>query len=308
MTARETGRETAPKIVPHLWFDGTAEDAAKLYTALVPGSGIGTVSRYGKAGFEVHGQPEGRAMNVEMHLGGDPLLALNAGPMFRPTPAVSYYLTFEDRTALDRAWAGLGDGGRMRMPLDAYPWSDRYGWLDDRWGVSWQLALGSRALTGGQTMTPMLLFTGAVAGRAEAAITHYTTVFPASRIEGILRHDGSGADPAGSVMHAQFQLADRTFMAGDSGLAHDFGFTEANSFVVFCDDQAEIDHYWNALSAVPEAERCGWLKDRFGVSWQIIPRRLPQLLSVPDPRVMEAFMQMGRIDIATLERAAGASG
>lgn len=303
MTAKESGRI----IVPHLWFDGTAEDAAKLYTALVPGSGIGTVSRYGKAGFEVHGQPEGRAMNVEMHLGGDPLLMLNAGPMFRPSPAVSYYLSFEDRAALDRAWAGLGDGGQVRMPLHAYPWSDRYGWLDDRWGVSWQLALGSRALTGGQTLTPMLLFTGAVAGRAEAAIAHYTRAFPDSDIEGILRHDGSGADPAGSIMHAQFSLAGQTFMAGDSALSHDFGFTEANSFVVFCDDQAEIDHFWNALSAVPEAERCGWLKDRFGVSWQIIPRHLPQLLSSPDPQVMEAFLQMGKIDIAALEASAGTS-
>lgn len=291
-------------IVPHLWFDEAAEEAAQLYTTLIPGSGIDAISRYGKAGFAVHGRAEGSAMNVEMHIGDEPLLALNGGPHFRPSPAISCFLTFEDRAGLDRAWSALGADGRIRMPLDAYPWSERYGWLDDRWGVSWQLALGTRAQTGGQALTPMLLFTGAQAGQAEAAIAHYTELFPDSGLEGILRHDGSGPDPKDTVMHARFQLAGQTFMAGDSALSHDFTFTEANSFVVFCTDQVQIDHYWNALSAVPEAERCGWLKDRFGMSWQIIPRHLPQLLSSPDPRVMEAFMQMRKIDIAKLEEIA----
>lgn len=295
---------TGHKVIPHLWFDGAAEEAAELYTSLVPGSAIGNVSRYGKAGFEVHGQPEGTAMSVDMRLGGQPMLALNGGPNFRPTPAVSYFLNLNDRAALDHAWEKLGEGGRVHMPLAAYPWSPRYGWLDDRWGVSWQLALGEPAQTGGQALTPMLLFTGALAGQAEAAMAHYTALFPDSGIEGILRHDGSGPDPADTVMHAQFQLAGQTFMAGDSALAHDFTFTEANSLVVFCEDQAEIDQYWHALSALPEAERCGWLKDRFGLSWQIIPRQLPALLSSPDPKVMETFMGMGRIDIAALERAA----
>lgn len=293
------------KIVPHLWFDGAAEEAAALYTAQVPGSGIGTISRYGKAGFEVHGQPEGKAMSVEFRLGGQPMLALNGGPMFRPTPAVSFFLTYEDAAALDRAWDALGAGGQQRMPLDAYPWSARYGWIDDRWGISWQLALGTPAQTGGQVVTPMLLFTGENAGQAETAMAHYTAIFPDSGIEGVLRHDGSGVDAAGTVMHAQFQLAGQTFMASDSAEAHDFTFTEANSFVVLCDDQAEIDRYWEALSARPEAERCGWLKDRFGLSWQIIPRRLPELLARSDAKVMESFLQMGRIDIAALDRAGG---
>ncbi len=293
----------AAKILPHLWFDGAAEEATALYTALVPRSGIGKVTRYGKAGVEVHGQPEGRVMVVEFRLGRQTMLALNGGPRFRPSPAVSYFLTFEDRAALDRAWAALGEGGQLRMPLDAYPWSPRYGWIDDRWGMSWQLALGTPAQTGGQVVTPMLLFTGEKAGQAEAAMANYTAIFPDAGIEGVLRHNGSGADVAGTVMHAQFRLVGQTFMAGDSTLAHDFTFTEANSFVVLCDDQAEIDRYWTALSAVPEAERCGWLNDRFGLSWQIVPRRLPELLATNNPRVMEAFMQMRRIDIAALERA-----
>ncbi len=294
----------ATKILPHLWFDGAAEEAAALYSAFIPGSGIGTVTRYGKAGFEVHGQPEGQAMVVEFHLGGQKMLALNGGPRFRPTPAVSYFLTFAERAALDRAWATLGEGGQLRMPLDAYPWSPRYGWIDDRWGMSWQLALGNPEQTGGQVVTPMLLFTGDKAGQAETAMAHYTETFPASGIEGVLRHDGSGGEVPGTVMHAQFRLAGQTFMATDSALDHDFTFTEANSFVVLCNDQAEIDRTWTALSAEPDAERCGWLKDRFGLSWQILPRQLPRLLEASPQKAMEAFLQMRRIDIAALERAA----
>lgn len=296
---------TAQKIIPHLWFDGAAEDAANLYTALVPDSGIGPVSRYGKGGLDVHGQPEGTVMTVEMRLGGQTMLALNGGPVFRPTPAVSYFLTIADRAALDHAWQKLGEGGRVHMPIDAYPWAPRYGWLEDRWGVSWQMALGQPAHTGGQAITPMLLFGGEQAGQAEAALTHYTGLFPGSGVDALQRHDGSGPDPAGTVMHAQFRLAGQIFMADDSALEHRFTFSEANSFVVLCDNQAEIDHYWTGLSAVPGAERCGWLKDQFGVSWQIIPRHLPALIASSGPGVTDALMKMGKIDIDALERAAG---
>ena len=297
---------TAQKIVPHLWFDNDAEAAAALYTDLIPDSATHDVSRFGKAGFDIHGQPEGRVMTVEFDLGGHPMVALNGGPHFRPTPAVSYFVVFEDEAALERAWAGLGAGGRVLMPLDAYDWAPRYGWLDDRFGVSWQLALGQRADLGGQALAPCLLFTGERTGEAEAAIAHWTGVFPQSRIEGVLRHDGAGPDRDGTVQHAQFYLSGQTFMAMDSAVEHGFGFTEANSFLVLCDDQAEIDHYWQALSAVPEAERCGWLKDRFGLSWQIVPRRLSALMQEPAraERVMESLLAMQKLDIEALERAA----
>ena len=226
----------APKILPYLWFDGDAEEAAALYTELVPASGVGRLKRYGKTCFEIHGQPEGKGMVVEFHLGGQAMLALNGGTRFRPTPAVSYFLTFEEAASLDRAWDALGKSGRLRMPLDTYPWSKRYGWVDDRWGMSWQLALGPPSQTGGQVVTPMLLFTRDKAGQAEAAMAHYSSIFPGSGVEGVLRHDGSGGEVAGTVMHAQFRLAGQSFMPTDSALEHDFTFTEANSFVVLCDD------------------------------------------------------------------------
>jgi len=296
---------TEQKILPHLWFDGEAEAAAQCYVGLVADSKIEEVSHYGEAGTDVHGQAAGRVMNVAFTLAGYRMLALNGGPHFRPTPAVSYFVMFEEPAALDHAWEALAADGNILMPLDAYAWSPRYGWLSDRYGVSWQLSQGRRADIGGQALAPALLFTGERAGHADAAIRHYTDIFPKSHIEGILRYDGSGNDPAGTIQHAQFYLCGETFMAMDSSLDHAFTFTEANSFLVLCDTQEEIDHFWKAMSAEPQAERCGWLKDRFGVSWQIVPRVLPQLMSEPAAaqRVMTAFMEMGKLNIAALERA-----
>jgi predicted 3-demethylubiquinone-9 3-methyltransferase (glyoxalase superfamily) len=296
------------RIVPFLWFDGAAEESARHYAGLIPGSRIGRIARYGKEGFEIHGQPEGRVMTVEFELAGFRFSALNGGPMFRFTPAVSYLVTLSAEAELDRIWAGLADGGTVLMPLGAYDWSSRYGWLNDRFGLSWQVMLDVNSIT--PAITPMLLFTGAQAGRAEEAIAHYTVTFPDAQVDGIMRHDGSGPDSAGTVRHARFRLFGQGFAAIDSAHPHGFGFTEANSLLVSCDTQEEIDRYCGALSAVPQAERCGWLKDRFGVSWQIVPSVLPKLLADPDPhragRVMQALMQMGKLDIAALIEASEA--
>ncbi|MDX5446020.1 MAG: VOC family protein [Zoogloeaceae bacterium] len=267
---------------------------------------MGRVARYGEAGREVHGRAAGSVMTIEFALDGYHLLGLNGGPMFRFTPAISFFATFETPEEVDAAWAALGPGGATLMPLDAYPWSARYGWLNDRYGLSWQLALGKRADTD-QSIVPALLFTGRQCGRAEEALEHYTGVFPGTRVEGLLHHDGSGPDAAGTVMHARLRLGGETFMVIDSAHPHAFGFTEATSFIVYCDTQDEIDHYWNALSAFPEAEQCGWLKDRFGVSWQIVPRALPDLMTGPDKqkaeRTMQALLAMRKLDIGALKRA-----
>jgi predicted 3-demethylubiquinone-9 3-methyltransferase (glyoxalase superfamily) len=136
------------KIVPHLWFEDAAEPAARRYAELVPGSRVGRVTRYGAAGTDIHGQPEGKVMTAEVTLGDTTLVLLNGGPQFRPTPAVSYFVTLREADAVDRFWQGLIDGGRALMPLDAYDWAPRYGWLVDRWGVSWQVALGDPSTSG----------------------------------------------------------------------------------------------------------------------------------------------------------------
>lgn len=294
------------KIIPCLWFDGEAEAAAAFYVSLFPEARIDTLTRYGKAGFEIHGQPEGRVMTVEFELAGYRMCGLNGGPHFRFTPAISFFVVLETEPAVDALWASLSSGGSVMMPLQAYEWSRKYGWLTDRYGVSWQVALGTRAEVG-QTITPSLLFTGAQHGRAEEALNHYTALFGPSRVDGILRHEGPGPDRPGTVKHAQFHLNGEAFMVMDSALPHESGFNEAVSLVIRCDSQAEIDRFWSALSAVPEAEQCGWLKDRFGVSWQVTPGALYDMMADPEParvdRVMQAVLRMHRLDLAALQRA-----
>lgn len=292
-------------ITPYLWFDDQAEEAAQFYTSLFKDSKLGQVARYDKAAAEAAGRPEGSAMIVPFHLAGQEFVGLNGGPHFKFTPAISFFVTLDTEAAVDALWEKLAAGGTPLMPLQAYAWSDKYGWLNDRYGLSWQIGLGEREEVG-QTITPALLFVGKQHGRAEEAIRFYTTVFENADITGILRYSAEDNEPEGTVKHAQFTLEGQTFMAMDSSLAHDFTFTEALSFMVKCESQEEVDYFWDRLSAHPEAEQCGWLKDQFEVSWQIVPTIVPKLLSDPDShksqRVMQAVLQMKKIDIATLEQ------
>jgi predicted 3-demethylubiquinone-9 3-methyltransferase (glyoxalase superfamily) len=135
----------------------------------------------------------------------------------------------------------------------------------------------------------------------------YSGLLAPAGIDAIARYDDSQPALAGTVQMARFRLAGRPFMALDGGPDHAFGFTEAVSLHVACATQAEVDALWPQLSAEPAAEQCGWLKDRFGLSWQIVPQRLAQLLDDPDPqrvqRVTQALLQMKKIDLATLEQA-----
>jgi len=293
------------KITPNLWFDDQAEEAAQFYTSLFKDSEVGQVVRYDEAAAKASGRPEGSAMTVPFRLAGQDFVALSGGPHFRFTPAVSFFVTLESEAEVDALWAGLSAGGGVLIPLQRYDWSEKYGWLTDRYGLSWQIALGKREEVG-QAIVPSLLFVGKQHGRAEEALRFYTSVFDSS-VSGILHYGPGEGEPEGTVKHAQFSLSGQTFTVMDSSLGHDFTFTEAVSFIVNCTSQAEVDTFWDKLSAHPEAEQCGWLKDKFGVSWQIVPTVLPKLLSGPDleksQRVVRAMLGMKKIDITALERA-----
>jgi len=152
-------------------------------------------------------------------------------------------------------------------------------------------------------IAPCLWFDGA----AEEAAKFYVSLLPGSRIEHVQRNVVDGpAGKAGSVLVVEFTLAGQRFIALNGGMR--FEYTHAVSFHVDCADQAEVDRLWDGLSEGGSVERCGWLKDRYGVSWQIIPTVLPKLLGDPDPararRAMQAMLQMVKLDIAALERAA----
>jgi predicted 3-demethylubiquinone-9 3-methyltransferase (glyoxalase superfamily) len=191
--------------------------------------------------------------------------------------------------------------------MDEYPFSERYGWCSDSYGVSWQMIFtGEREIQ--QKITPVLLFVGEVYGKTEEAVNSYVSAFDNANVDFLDRY-GKDQEPdqEGTIQYASFTLAGQEFAAFDSAHKHDFTFNEAISFYVECENQAEVDYFWERFSAVPEAEQCGWLKDPYGISWQIVPKQLGEFLDDPDrekaDRVMRAMLQMKKIDIPTLEQA-----
>lgn len=293
------------KIIPCVWFDHQAEEAATFYTALFPNSSVSKIAYYPKAGEGVSGKSAGSVMTVEFVLNGYTFLGLNGGPVFDITPAISFFVNLATEQEIDELWSKLSEGGTALMELGTYPFSQKYGWIQDKYGVSWQLILNDAP----QKIVPSLLFVGEVYKKAEAAMQHYTSLLPDSKIIDIARYGESvPGEQADAVMYSSFSLANELFSAMDSGYAHAFTFTPAISFIINCDSQEEVDRLWTALSVVPEAEQCGWLQDAFGVSWQIVPTRLNELMSDGDQekteRVMAAMLTMKKLDIAGLEAAA----
>jgi predicted 3-demethylubiquinone-9 3-methyltransferase (glyoxalase superfamily) len=262
------------------------------------------ISRYGKEGRDIHHQPEGKVMTVAFRLGGLDFLATNGGPLFTFNPSISYYVVCESMDEIKELWKTLMDGGSALMPLDKYDWSEQYGWLKDRYGLTWQLTLGKVAEVG-QKIIPAFMFVQQQFGKAEEAIQFYTSIFRDSAIATIHKYDQG--ELAGKIMHSRFTLAGQTYMAMDGPGAHDFNFNEAIAIVVNCETQEEIDYYWGKLTTGGQESSCGWLKDKFGVSWEVTPSSLGRMLTDPDrekvDRVTKAFLKMKKFDIAALERA-----
>ena len=193
------------------------------------------------------------------------------------------------------------------MPLGAYPFSKRYVWLEDRFGLNWQLCYFETDEIQ-QKIRPVLLFSSDVCGRAEEALAFYAGIFPGT-MPGYVNHylPGEAPDARAKTNYAECTLLGLQFVAMDHGVGGDEVFNEAFSFMVLCEDQAEIDYYWDKLSFVPEAEQCGWVKDKFGLSWQIVPKSMSELLASATPeqaqRVTQAFLAMKKLDIRALEKA-----
>ena len=156
-------------------------------------------------------------------------------------------------------------------------------------------------------IAPFLMFDGRQHGKAEEAIRFYTSLFNDSQINSMMRYGPENKECEGLIVHSVFRLSGQEFIAMDSGMPDNINFNESVSYVVNCESQEEVDYYWNKLSAVPESEQCGWLKDKYGVSWQIVPSVLFKLMSHPDTakaqRVTQAMLKMKKLEIAVLENA-----
>lgn len=287
------------KITPCVWLAGGAGEAARLYASAFAEGAILSSTLLAET-------PSGPTEIVSIALDGQELTLMGAEPFATVNPSISFLVACRTPDEVDALWRRLSGGGQPLMELGSYPFSDRYGWLQDRFGVSWQImSMGERPIPA--RIVPTLMFVGAVCGKAEEAIRFYASVFRDARVGEIDRYGADRApDREGTVLHASFTLEGQAFAAMDSAYPHAFAFNEAVSFAVRCATQDEIDHYWQ-LSADPAAEQCGWLKDRYGVSWQIVPAMLPEMLRHPDPhvatRVTEAFLQMKKFDLAALQRA-----
>ena len=288
------------KITPHLWFDNNAEEAANFYTSIFKNSKIKNVTT-------LHNTPSGTVEIFTIELLGQEFTLINAGPLFKFNPSVSFLVIYHTKEEVDELWGNLSNGGMALMELGEYPFSEKYGWVQDKYGLSWQVIyMGDRKIK--QRIIPTLLFVGKQYGKAEEAMNFYASVFENARVGDILHYSkGEEPDKEGTVKHSSFILKGQEFAAMDSARDHNFEFNEAISFMVHCETQEEIDSYWGKLSAYPEAEQCGWLKDKYGLSWQIVPNLMDEMLKDNDEkkieRVTEAFLQMKKLDIAKLKEA-----
>jgi predicted 3-demethylubiquinone-9 3-methyltransferase (glyoxalase superfamily) len=290
------------KIVPHLWYDKEAEEAAEFYASVFPESKVTNVSK-------ITDTPSGDCDVVSFNLWRHDFMSISAGPLFKFNPSISFIVGCDTKEQVDGLWEKLIEGGSALMPLDTYPFSDWYGWVQDKYGVSWQLIFTKPEGDERPRIVPAFMFIDYNLGKAEEAINFYLSVFKNTKSGNIMQY-GAGQEPSleGTVMFADFMLEGVWLAAMDSAGPHEFNFNEAISLMVKCDNQAEIDHYWEKLSAVPESEQCGWLKDKYGVSWQIVPTAMDKMMESDDKektaRVTQAFLKMKKFDIAELEKAA----
>ncbi|MEX0896054.1 MAG: VOC family protein [Patescibacteria group bacterium] len=298
------------KIIPHIWFDTQAKEAAEFYASVFPNSKVSSSTI-------LNNTPSGDCEIMTFNVMGQDFMAISAGPDFKPNPSISFMVNFDPskmdnaEEELDEIWKKLSDGGMVAMELGEYPFSKKYGWIQDKYGVSWQLILTDPDGEDRPAVIPSFLFVTEGCDKAEEATDFYLSVFKNSK-RGIVARYPAGAEAEGgkegSIMFTDFTLESQRFTATDaSSDMHKFAFDEGISLVVHCDTQEEIDYYWEKLSAAPESEQCGWLKDKYGVSWQIVPSIMNEMMTCGDQekidRVTEAFIKMKKFDIVKLNEA-----
>lgn len=282
------------KIIPHLWYDKEAKEAAEFYVSLFPDSRITNITT-------LHNTPSGDADVVSFVLAGQKFMAISAGPYFKFNPSISFFIVSKDEKEIDDLWRKFSDEGKILMELGKYDWSKKYGWIQDKFGLSWQLIFTESEIK--QKIIPSLLFVDDSFGKAEEVMNFYISVFKNAKLESIYKFP----DNEKALMYGDFTLEGKLFAVMDGPGENGFTFNEAISFMVNCENQQEIDYYWEKLSAVPQAEQCGWCKDKFGVSWQITPTILDEMMTKGTreqiDRLTQAFLSMKKFDIAVLEKA-----
>lgn len=280
-------------IFPCLWYDRDAKESADFYCTVFSG--------------EI---TAGTPMVVNIEIFGQKLMLLNGGPHFTKNASVSFMVICETEDEVQKYWDHLTEGGIVLMELGEYPWSKKYGWVRDKFGVTWQVYLSENNDLE-QKIIPTLMFIHQNNGKAMKAMEFYTNIFPDSKIGSILKYgDGIGNETheiPENIQHAHFEINGYSFFCMDNSYDHQFDFNEGISMVVMTDNQEQTDHYWNNLTNGGRESMCGWLKDQFGFSWQIVPKRLIELMNDSDQekahKVVISMMKMRKIIIQDLENA-----
>jgi predicted 3-demethylubiquinone-9 3-methyltransferase (glyoxalase superfamily) len=275
------------EIYPCLCFDGQAKEAAAFYCSVFKNSK--TISENPVVSyFEIMGRK---------------FMTLNAGPDFKMTPSISAFVNFETTEETHAAWNKLIEGGKAMIQIGKQAWSECYGWLEDKYGFTWQLSVVNNP-GDKPSIKPAMLFTGKLFGKAEEAVKFYASVFENSSIP-VLMHYPETDPSAGKILFSQANLDENPLIAMDGPGTHNFTFTEGVSLVVNCKTQFEIDYFWKKLSDGGEEGVCGWLKDKFGISWQIVPEITAKLMSDPEKskRVMNEVMKMKKLDLEKMVNA-----
>jgi len=311
MAIAEAARISAQKVIPFFWFNHEAEEAMKFYASVFDNAMVDSIFRYPTGSTEPHmAGMGGKVLTGSFHLSGQQFLCLDGGPMFKFNPSISFFVNCATEQEVDRTWAKLSEGGSVLMELKEYSFfklsafNKKFGWTSDKYGLNWQISLHPPRK---QKITPFMMFVGPNHGKAEEAMKFYTSLFPNSEILDIQRWGAEGPEAEGTIKHALFQICGNEYAVMESKQAHEHTFNEAISLTVDCKDQEEVDFFWSKLSAHPDSENCGWLKDKYGVSWQIIPTAFTRVMRDSDQsksqRAMQAVMKMKKIDIATITKA-----
>lgn len=277
-------------IYPCIWCQNNAKEMADFYLSVFPESEITNENPY----------------FVTFTINQQRIMLLNGAgkaDSIRPNPSISLMYLTPSEHEVDSIHEKLMEGGKELMPLDSYPFSSKYAWVEDRYGVSWQLYTG-KAEDIIQKVVPTLMFVGNNNGKAAEAIDFYTSLFPGSRKRGVLQYTGEEGETAGNIQHAEFTIDEYLLMIMDSSYPHAFNFTEGISLVVEVAEQENIDYYWDRFISNGGVEGvCGWLKDKYGVSWQVFSFEGVELV-LRSPKALQAMQQMVKLDLNVIRDAA----
>lgn len=287
------------KITPNLWFNNEAKEAIGFYCSIFPDAELLSM-------LTLRETPSGDTEVFTFKLWGTSFSAINGGPIFSINQSISFFVYCGGDKEIERIHAALmADGGSELIPLDTYPWSRKYAWIKDRFGVSWQLDVDE--IRSEQKIVPALLFTNAKMTWVKEAISYYAELFEDGRVLMEAPFDSSLGFPEGTLVFAQAKLDGYILNCMSGPGDHQFDFNEGVSLMVDCKDQQEVDYFWSKLSDGGEIQPCGWVKDKFGVSWQVVPSEFRTMLQaasvVQQERLLSAMLEMEKLDIEILRNA-----